>query len=139
MRGSKKKEKDESCSKNEPEEETQAEEGDKKRGEDTCLEILWAQARHIDGLANEVVSLEQEKKKIEGQKKQIEESLAKKRKEAFQLAEATGVSVPHNFEEDFSQKDPLVLHLEESIKEKKSNLECPVCLEVIDLCHLVVT
>ena len=83
--------------------------------------------------------MEQEKKKIEGQKKQIEESLAKKRKEAFQLAEATGVSVPHNFEEDFSQKDPFVRHLEESIKEKKSNLECPVCLEVIDSCHLVVT
>ena len=83
--------------------------------------------------------MEQEKKKIEGQRKQIEESLAKKRKEAFQLAEATGVSVPHNFEEDFSQKDPLVRHLEESIKEKKSNLECPVCLEVIDSCHLVVT
>ena len=47
MRGSKKKEKNESCSKNEPEEETQAEEGDKKRGEDTCLEILWAQASRV--------------------------------------------------------------------------------------------
>ena len=42
------------------------------------------------------------------------------------------MSVPHNFEEDFSQKDPFVRHLEESIREKKANLECPVCLEVID-------
>ena len=93
----------------------------------------------MDGLADEVVLLEHEKKKIEGQKRQTEESLAQKRMEAFQLAEATGVSVPHNFEEDFSQKDPLVRHLEESIKEKKANLECPVCLEVMDLYHLVVT
>ena len=118
-------------------EETQAEEDEKKRMEETCLEILWAQERHIDGLADEVVSLKEEKKKIEGQRRQIEESLAQKRKEAFQLAEATGVVVPHPFEEDFSEKDPLVRHLEESIKEKKFNLECPVCLEVMDLYHLV--
>ena len=97
----------------EAEEETQAEEDDKKRAEETCLEILRAQ-------------------EIEGQKRQIEESLAQKWKEAFQLAEATGVSVPYDFEEDFSQKDPLVRHLEEEIKEKRANLECPVCLEVID-------
>ena len=58
--------------------------------------------------------------------------MAQKWKEAFQLAEATGVSVPHNFEEDFSQKDPFVRHLEESIREKKANLECPACLEVMD-------
>ena len=100
------------------------------------MEILCAQARHIDELSDDIVSLEDEKKKIECQK-QIEESLAQKRKEAFQLAEATGVSVPHTFEEGFSQKDPLVRHLEESIKEKKFNLECPVCLEVMNLYYLV--
>ena len=121
------------------EEETQADEDDKKRAEATCLEILSAQARHIDELGDDIVSLEDEKKKVEGQKRHIEESLAQKRKEAFQLAEATGMSVPHAFEEDFSQKDPLVRHLEESIKEKKFNLECPVCLEVTNLYYLVVT
>ena len=89
------------------------------------MEILWAQARHIDGLAKEAVSLESEKKKIESQKRQIEESLAQEWKEAF--------------EEDRSQKDPFVRHLEESIEEKKANLECPVCLEVIDSYCLVVT
>ena len=116
------------------EEVIQAEEEYKKRVDETCSEILWAQARHIDGLAKEAVSLEGEKKRIEDQKKQIEESLAQKWKEAFQLAEATGVSVPHSFQEDRSQKDPFVRHLEESIREKKANLECPVCLEVIDSC-----
>ena len=40
----------------------------------------------MDGLADEVVLLEHEKKKIEGQKRQTEESLAQKRMEAFQLA-----------------------------------------------------
>ena len=138
--GNKKKEagKEESCKKEfaeeatQVEEATQAEKAAKKRVDETCSEILWAQARHIDGLAKEAVSLEGEKKRIEDQKKQIEETLAKKWKEAFQLAEATGVSVPHDFQEDRSQKDPFVRHLEESIREKKANLECPVCLEVID-------
>ena len=91
---------------------------------DTCLEILWAaQERHMKSLASDMVSLED-------QKKEIEESLADKRKECFQWAKA--MDVPHPFEEDFYQKDPLVRFLEELIKEKKNNLECPVCLEVID-------
>ena len=103
------------------EEATHSEEGaqdkefDKRRVEETCLEV---------------VQLEDEKKKIEVQKRRIEESLTEKQEEAFQLVEATGVSVPHPFEEDFTLKDPFVQHLEESIKEKKANLECPVCLEV---------
>ena len=109
-----------------------AEEEYKKRVDETCSEILSAQARHIDGLAKEAISLEVEKKKIE-------ESLAQKWKEAFQLAEATGVSVPHDFQEERSQKDPLVRHLEETIKAKKANLECPVCLEVIDLYFIFLT
>ena len=130
------KKKEESSSKKRcTEEATHADE--EKRVEKTCLEMLSAQARHIDELGDDIVSLEDEKKKVEGQKRQIEESLAQKRKEGFQLAEATGVSIPHTFEEDFSQKDPLVRHLEESIKEKKFNLECPVCLEVMNLYHLV--
>ena len=134
VRDSKKKE-ESSSKKRCTEEATHSDE--EKRVEKTCLEILCAQARHIDELGDDIVSLEEEKKKVEGQKRQIEESLAQKRKEGFQLAEATGVSVPHTFEEDFSQKDPLVRHLEESIKEKKFNLECPVCLEVMNLYYLV--
>ena len=115
VRDSKKKE-ESSSKKRCTEEATHADE--EKRVEKTCLEILCAQARHIDELGDDIVSLEEEKKKVEGQKRQIEESLAQEWKEAF--------------EEDRSQKDPFVRHLEESIREKKANLECPACLEVMD-------
>ena len=125
VRGGKKKE--DVCS-NEKEITVEAED-DGKEGisikKDICMEILLAQERHTERLASDMVSLE-------GQKKEIEESLVNKWKECVQWAKATGVSVPHPFEADFSQEDSLVRFLEDSMKEKKANLECPVSLEVID-------
>ena len=95
-------------------------------------EYWWAQAGHIQGLT-------QEASVARAQKKQAEDIEVKNMRESFLLAEAMGVSGieganPYLLEPEekgeTSQTVQLAKFLEESIKKKESNLECPVCLEV---------
>ena len=95
-------------------------------------EFWWAQAGHIQELTQEA-SVARE------QKKQAEDIEVKNMRESFLLADAMGVSIPeranpycHPEEErgESSQTVQLAHFLEESIKKKEKNLECPVCLEV---------
>ena len=86
-------------------------------------ELWWAQADHIRGLSHGVLAARAQKKKAEAiEKKRLDES--------FLLAEAMGMdNLPERpkaarTEERFAQ------FLEESIKTKEKDLECPVCLEV---------
>ena len=86
-------------------------------------ELWWAQADHIRGLSHGVLAARAQKKKAEAiEKKRLDES--------YLLAEAMGMdNLPERpnaarTEERFAQ------FLEESIKTKEKDLECPVCLEV---------
>ena len=95
-------------------------------------EYWWAQAGHIQGLT-------QEASVARAQKKQAEDIEVKNMRESFLVAEAMGVSGieeanPYRAEPEqrggSSQAVQLAKVLEELIKKKESNLECPVCLEV---------
>ena len=94
---------------------------------------LWrAQEGHIRQLT-------QEARQARAQKEQAEKIEVRNMREAFQVAEAMGVSGieganpdrPPEERDDSSQKLQLqTKFLEESIRKKESDLECPVCLEV---------
>ena len=90
---------------------------------------LWrAQEGHIRQLT-------QEAGQARAQKKQAEKIEMRNMREAFQVAEAMGVSgiegANPDRPPDSSQKLQLqTKFLEESIRKKESDLECPVCLEV---------
>ena len=94
-------------------------------------EYWWAQADHIQGLT-------QEASVARAQKKQAEDIEVKNMRESFLLAVAMGVSIPEEANpylpaeqsDGSSQTVQLAKFLEELIKTKESNLECPVCLEV---------
>ena len=95
-------------------------------------EYWWAQAGHIQELT-------QEASVARAQKKQAENIEVKNMKESYLLAEAMGVrgiegANPYRPAAERGESSQTVLmakFLEESIKKKESNLECPVCLEVI--------
>ena len=94
-------------------------------------EYWWAQAGHIQELT-------QEASIARAQKEEAEKIEVKNMRESFLLAEAMGVSGieeanpyrPAEQRGDSSQTVQLARFLEESIRKKESNLECPVCLEV---------
>ena len=95
-------------------------------------EYWWAQADHIQGLT-------QEASVARAQKKEAEDIEVKNMRESFLLAEAMGVEGVEeaNPYRQLAEEKPescqtvqLAKFLEESIKKKESNLECPVCLEV---------
>ena len=96
-------------------------------------EYWWAQADHIQGLT-------QEASVARAQKKEAEDIEVKNMRESFLLAEAMGVEgveganpyrqLAAEQRGESSQTVQLAKFLEESIKKKESNLECPVCLEV---------
>ena len=92
-------------------------------------EYWWAQADHIQGLT-------QEASVARAQKKEAEDIEVKNMRESFLLAEAMGVEgveeanpYRHAAEQSGGSYQTVQL-LEELIKKKESNLECPVCLEV---------
>ena len=112
-------------------------EGVGKLSFETEREYWWAQADHIQGLT-------QEAKVARAKKKQAEDIEVNNMRESFLVAEAMGVSgieganpyrpdsEPQAEERgESSQMAELIKFLEESIMQKESNLECPVCLEVI--------
>ena len=115
---------------------SQATEKDKEEGGKLSFEVereyWWAQAGHIQELT-------QEASVARAQKKQAEDIEVKNMRESFLLAEAMGVEgveganpyrQPAEERGGSSQTVQLPKFLEESIKKKESNLECPVCLEV---------
>ena len=119
-----------SCSNTREPEEVKEEVG--KLSYEVEREYLWAQAGHIQGLT-------QEASVARAQKKQAEDIEVKNMRESFLVAEAMGVSGieeanPYRAEPEERggsfQAVQLAKVLEELIKKKESNLECPVCLEV---------
>ena len=93
--------------------------------------LWWAQAGHIRQLS-------QEASVARAQKEAAEEIEAKNKREAFLVAEAMGVSGieganpyrPPEERGESSQIVQLAKFLEESIRKKEADLECPVCFEV---------
>ena len=102
--------------------------------------LWWAQAGHIRQPS-------QEASVARAQKEAAEEIEAKNKREAFLVAEAMGVSGivdanpyrPPEERGESSQIVQLAEFLEDSIRKKESDLECPVCFEVhnIDTSHFV--
>ena len=90
-------------------------------------ELWWAQAGHISQLT-------QEASVARARKEQAEDIEVKNMRESFLLAEAMGVSGIEGANPyrppDSPQTGQLAKFLEESIRKKESNLECPVCFEV---------
>ena len=120
-----------SCS--QPTETQEGKDGEGKLSYEAKREYWWAQADHIHGLT-------QEASVARAQKKQAEDIEVKNMRESWLLVEAMGVEGveaanpyrQHAAEQsvESSQTLQLAKFLEESIKKKESNLQCPVCLEV---------